>query len=67
VEVKIDSRACGTYTAEEVHVGLWWENEVEWPLARPSSRWEDNVKIGLKEIEWEVVGWITVAQGGFQS
>jgi hypothetical protein len=28
VEVKLDSRTCGTYTAEEMHVGLW-ENEVE--------------------------------------
>jgi hypothetical protein len=26
VEIKLDSRACGTYTAEEKHVGLWWEN-----------------------------------------
>jgi len=26
VEVKFDSRACNTYTAEAMHVGLWWEN-----------------------------------------
>jgi hypothetical protein len=26
----------------------------------------DNVKIGLKEIEWQVVDWITVAQDGVQ-
>lgn len=29
VEVKLDSGACGTFTAEEMHGGLWWENEVE--------------------------------------
>jgi len=38
--------------------------EVECPLARPSSRWEDNVKIGLKKIEWQVVDSITIAQDG---
>jgi hypothetical protein len=25
------------------------------------------VKIGLKEIEWQVVDWLTVAQDGFRS
>ena len=30
-------------------------------LGRPRRRWEDNIKIDLKEVEWRVVGWISVA------
>jgi hypothetical protein len=33
------------------------------PLARPRCRWEDNViKVDLREIGWEVVDWIHLAQ-----
>jgi hypothetical protein len=31
------------------------------PLVRPRRRWEDNIKIDLGEIGWEVVDWIHVA------
>jgi hypothetical protein len=27
------------------------------PLGRFSHRWEDNIKIDLKEIGWEVIDW----------
>jgi hypothetical protein len=32
------------------------------PLERPRRRWEDNIKIGLREIEWVRIDWIHVAQ-----
>ena len=32
------------------------------PLGRPRRRWEDNIKIDLKEISWEVVHWIDLVQ-----
>jgi hypothetical protein len=32
-------------------------------LGRPKGRWEDNIKIYLKGMEWEGVNWINVAQG----
>jgi hypothetical protein len=32
------------------------------PLGRPTRRWVDNTKIGLREIEWDGVGWIDLAQ-----
>jgi hypothetical protein len=35
-----------------------WER----PLGRPGWRWEDNTKIDLKEIGFEGVDWIHVAQ-----
>jgi hypothetical protein len=31
-------------------------------LGRPRSRWENNFKIHLKEILWEGVDWIDLAQ-----
>jgi hypothetical protein len=30
-------------------------------LERPRHRWEDNIKMDLKEIGWEGVGWIDLA------
>jgi hypothetical protein len=32
------------------------------PLGRPRRRWVDNIKMDLKEIGWDDVGWIDVAQ-----
>jgi hypothetical protein len=30
-------------------------------LGRPRRRWEDNIKIELREIEWGGMGWILLA------
>lgn len=32
------------------------------PLKRPRLRWEDNIKVGLREIDLEGVDWIRLAQ-----
>jgi hypothetical protein len=32
------------------------------PLQRPRRRWEDNIRLDVREIEWEVVVWINLAQ-----
>jgi hypothetical protein len=32
------------------------------PLGRPRCRWVDNIKIDLREIEWDGVDWIDMAQ-----
>jgi hypothetical protein len=32
------------------------------PLARPSSRWKNNIKTDIKEIRCEGVDWIQLAQ-----
>jgi hypothetical protein len=32
------------------------------PLGRPRRRWADNVKMGLREIEWGGMDWIDLAQ-----
>jgi hypothetical protein len=32
------------------------------PLGRPRRRWEDNIKMDFREIEWGGVAWIHLAQ-----
>jgi hypothetical protein len=32
------------------------------PFRRPSHRWKDNMTLDLREIEWEVVDWMHLAQ-----
>jgi hypothetical protein len=37
------------------------KHEGEIPLARKRCRWEDNIRMDLKEIDWEGVDWIGLA------
>jgi hypothetical protein len=32
------------------------------PLGRPRRRWEDNIKMDLREVGWGGVDWIDLAQ-----
>jgi hypothetical protein len=32
------------------------------PLGRPRRRWVDNIKMNLREVEWDGVDWIELAQ-----
>jgi hypothetical protein len=32
------------------------------PLERPGSRWEDNIKMDLREVGWGGMDWINLAQ-----
>jgi hypothetical protein len=32
------------------------------PLGRPRRKWEDNIKMGLREIRWGGIDWIDLAQ-----
>jgi GH43 family beta-xylosidase len=36
--------------------------EVKRPLRRPRRRWVDNIKIDLREIEWDGMDWIDLVQ-----
>jgi len=31
-------------------------------IGRPTHGWEDNIRMDLREIEWEIVDWIHLAQ-----
>ena len=33
------------------------------PLGRPTRRWEDNVKMDLKEVVWGEMDWTDLAEG----
>jgi hypothetical protein len=55
--------ACGTHGGGEgciQHFG--WEAEGRRPLGRSRRRWEDNIKMDLREIGFGVVDWIHWAQ-----
>jgi hypothetical protein len=36
------------------------------PLGRPRHRWEDSIRIDLREIGWEGVDWLHLAQDRHQ-
>jgi hypothetical protein len=36
--------------------------EVKRPLGRPRRSWEDNIEIDLREIGWNIMDWIGLAQ-----
>jgi hypothetical protein len=36
------------------------------PLGRPRHRWEDNIRMDLRETGWECVDWMLLGQDGNQ-
>jgi hypothetical protein len=44
-----------------MHIGYWWESQKR-SLGRPRRRWVDNIKMDLREIGWDGVDWIDMAQ-----
>jgi hypothetical protein len=50
-----------------MYAGFWWESQKEKRLlGRPKRRWEDNIKMDLREIGWGGMYWIRLAQDGDQ-
>jgi hypothetical protein len=48
---------------EEVNTRFWWENLRERDnMQDPISRWEDNVKMNLQEVECGDMDWIDLVQ-----
>jgi hypothetical protein len=46
-----------------MHMGYWWETQKgrdHWE--GPRSRWVDNIKMDLREIGWDDMDWIDLAQ-----
>ena len=47
----------------EVYAGLLWRRpDGKRQLGRPRHRCEDNIKMGIQEVGWVGMDWITVAQ-----
>jgi hypothetical protein len=41
---------------------LVWKPEGRRPLGRPRRKWEDNIKMDLREVVWGGIDWIDLAQ-----
>jgi len=55
--------ACSTYGGEERRMhGLVGKPERKSPLGRPNHRWEDNIKMDLREVGCESMDWVELAQ-----
>jgi hypothetical protein len=48
-----------TRNAYRIFVG---KTEGKRPLGRPRRRWEDNIKMDLREMGWNGVDWLELAQ-----
>jgi hypothetical protein len=56
-------RTCGTYGGEERCIqGLVGKPGGRRPLGRPRRRWEDNIKMNLRDVEWGGIDWNDLAQ-----
>jgi hypothetical protein len=56
-------RTCGTYgEGIGAYRALVGKPEGRRPLGRPRRRWEDNIKIDLREVGWGGADWIDLAQ-----
>jgi hypothetical protein len=55
--------ACSTNgEAKNVYMNLVEKPQETEPLGRPVCRWNDNIKMDLKETGWDGVDWIHLAQ-----
>jgi hypothetical protein len=55
------SGACSTHGEINVYNILVGKSDWKRPLGRPRCRWEDNIKMDLREIRLEGVYWIHLA------
>jgi hypothetical protein len=48
----------------EVYTGVWWGNlrEGKRALGRPRHRWEDNIKMDLREVVCGSMDWMELAE-----
>ena len=55
--------ACSAYgEGRDVHRVLVWKPEGRRPLGRSRSRWEDNIRMDLREVGCVCVDWMELAQ-----
>jgi hypothetical protein len=46
----------------DIHTGFWWETCLEKATSRSCLRYEDNITMACKEIQWEGVEWVHAPQ-----
>jgi hypothetical protein len=54
--------ACSTNGEKNAYRILVGNPEEKRPLGRPGRRWVDNIKMDLREIGWDGMDWIDLAQ-----
>jgi hypothetical protein len=60
-------RTCGTHgKGRGVYRVLVGKPEAKRPLGRPRCRWEDNIKLDLREVGIDGANWIRLAQDRVQ-
>jgi hypothetical protein len=50
----------------EIHIAFLAKREGKRPLGRPRCRWEDNIKMDVREVRWGGMDWIVLAQDRYQ-
>ena len=56
-------RRCSTYGGSQNCIQIFSEKlEGKRPLGRPTRRWEDNIKMDLREVVWDPGDWIALAE-----
>ena len=55
-------RTCSTYGAIQKHIVLVGTPEGKRPLGRPRHRWEDNIKMDIREVGCDPGDWIDLAK-----
>jgi hypothetical protein len=57
------NRICSIYGEERrAYRALVGKPEERRPLGRPRRRWEDNIKMDLREVGWGGMDWINLTQ-----
>jgi hypothetical protein len=55
--------ACSTKEGEEEAYRIFMgKTKGKRPLGRPRRTWMDNIRVNLREIAWDVMDWIDLAQ-----
>jgi hypothetical protein len=54
--------ACSTHGRDEKCIQYFGGKPEGKRLGRPRCTWEDNIRMELRELRWEGVGWIHLAQ-----
>jgi hypothetical protein len=57
-----DKGAWSTHEKRNIYKILVGKPEGTKPLGRPRRRWEDNIRMDLKEIGWQDLEWLHLAQ-----
>jgi hypothetical protein len=61
-------RACSKHGERRISYRVLVEKRGrKWPLGKPRLRWEDNIKMDLRERGWDGMHWINIAQDRVQS